>query len=162
MGLTKNVPFTYVKRGVYYFSRRVPSDLERHYSARRIVECLRTSAPAVARSRAMVSAARLDEYWFHLRMTDKDLPGRKLLKLSNHVTNARTPPGASLSLSEALSLYLAGKGKTFRRAAERACGYLIDSTGERQLSEYARSDALQFRDFLVKKRSWQDQVWSGC
>lgn len=104
----------------------------------------------------MASAARLDEYWFHLRMTDNELPGRKLLKLHRPPVSSGLALGASVTLSEGLSLYLEGKGqgkgKTFRRAAERACGYLIDAVGEKQLSEYDRPDALRYREFLVKKK----------
>ena len=78
--LTKSVPFTFNRSGYFYFTRRVPSDLIHHYRCPRIVQGLRTSSPNVARSRALVAAAKLDEYWSHLRMTDPDLIGKHLLK----------------------------------------------------------------------------------
>ena len=60
-----------------------------------------------------------------------------------------------MSLSEALSVYLvgkgAGKGKTFHAAAERACGYLVDTCGLKDLHEYSRADALAFRDALIAR-----------
>ena len=36
-------------------------------------------------------------------------------------------------------------------AAERACGYLIDTAVLKHLHEYTRADGLAFRDFLVKR-----------
>jgi hypothetical protein len=39
---TKSAPFTFVKQGIFYFSRRVPSDLSHHSTADRIMYSLRT------------------------------------------------------------------------------------------------------------------------
>ena len=59
------------------------------------------------------------------------------------------------SLLDALEVYLEQKGKgrpkTFRVAAERSCNYLIGLCGNKQLSDYTRQDALQFRDWLVAR-----------
>ena len=64
-------------------------------------------------------------------------------------------PAQSISLSEALQTYLTikgkGKGKTFHAAAERACKYLVDATAHKDLHEYTRQDALDYRDYLVGK-----------
>ncbi|MBE9640966.1 tyrosine-type recombinase/integrase [Salipiger pacificus] len=60
-----------------------------------------------------------------------------------------------LTLSEAVVTYLRlkgqGKSKTFRRAAERSCGYVIDACGDKSLAEYTKRDANAFRDALVEK-----------
>lgn len=159
---TKRAPFTFIKGGYFYFSRRVPADLRRHYQTGRIVEALRTRSVQVARSRALVAAARLDEYWSQLRMRHAELPGRKFLRQSLEQRPIPSGPMPSVvssplspTLSEAVSRYVTlkgqGKGEAFQRAAERACGYLIDVVGEKALAEYTRSDALALRDFLVKK-----------
>ena len=50
-----------------------------HYSYPRIVQGLKTKSAHTAKTRALVAAAKLDEYWSHLRMTDPDLIGRNLL-----------------------------------------------------------------------------------
>ncbi len=42
-----NVSYLYKKRGVYYFSKRVPNDLKSHYKTNRIVICLRTKSNAL-------------------------------------------------------------------------------------------------------------------
>ena len=43
------VEHTYLKRGVYYFNRRVPLDISRHYKSRRINFSLRTKSVRTAR-----------------------------------------------------------------------------------------------------------------
>jgi integrase len=60
-----------------------------------------------------------------------------------------------ITLSEALETYVtqkgAGKPKTFKAAAQRACTYLVDACGAKNLAEYSRADALSFRDYLIAK-----------
>ena len=155
--LTKRVPYTFNRGGYYYFTRRVPTDLQKHYLCPRIVQGLNTKCSSTAKTRALVAAAKLDEYWSHLRMTDPDLIGQHLLKaLSPRQTvKANDGPAQSIPLSEALKTYLTikgkGKGKTFHTAAERACKYLVEATAHKQLHEYTRQDALAFRDYLIAK-----------
>ena len=60
-----------------------------------------------------------------------------------------------ITLSEALEIYVkqkgAGKPKTFKAAAQRASTYLVDACGTKTLAEYARADALRYRDYLIAK-----------
>ena len=159
--LTQKVPYTFNRAGYYYFSRRVPADLLSHYSYPRIVQGLKTRSAQTAKSRALVAAAKLDEYWSHLRMTDPDLIGRRLLRqgYSSFTRNTQldVPIGSArlITLSEALETYVtqkgAGKPKTFKAAAQRACSYLVDACGAKTLDEYTRSDALRYRDYLIAK-----------
>ena len=132
--LTKSVPFTFNHGGYYYFSRRVPADLKAHYNCDRIVQGLLTRSPSTARTRALVAAAKLDEYLSHLRMTGLDLVGKHFLK-SPQVALTPDTGEASLWLPEALSLYLKlrgqNKGKTFYKAAERACKYVVEAAGNK-------------------------------
>ena len=72
---TKSIPYTFNRGRYYYFTRRVPSDLIGHYSYPRVVQGLRTSSLSQAKTRALIAAAKLDEYWCRLRMTDPDLLG---------------------------------------------------------------------------------------
>ena len=44
-----------------------------------------------------------------------------------------------------------GKPKTFKAAAQRACAYLVDACGAKDLAEYTRADALRYRDYLIAK-----------
>lgn len=48
MSETISPTFTFVKDGVYYFSRRIPKELLRHYSSPRIAFSLRTRSARVA------------------------------------------------------------------------------------------------------------------
>ena len=155
---TKRVPYTFNRGGYYYFSRRVPSDLLHHYSYPRVVQGLRTSSASKAKTRALIAAAKLDEYWCRIRMTDPDLVGAHLLKQSSHITNDESnilSQKMTVSLSEAISIYVAhkgqGKSKTFYAAIERAFRYLVSACGSKDLHEYTRQDALKYRDYLVAK-----------
>ena len=57
---TKLNSYTFQKSGVWYFSRRVPADLRRHYKTGRIAYSLRTRLLRQARMKAMSDAAKLD------------------------------------------------------------------------------------------------------
>ena len=155
--LTKRVPYTFNRGGYYYFTRRVPTDLQQHYLCPRIVQGLNTKCSSTAKTRALVAAAKLDEYWSHLRMTDPKLMGQHMLRSSREtrVLSSANNTEQSVSLSDALQTYLTikgvGKGKTFHAAAERACKYLIQATAAKDLHEYTRQDALEYRDFLIAK-----------
>jgi integrase len=120
------------------------------------VQALNTQHVSVARSRASIMASQLDSCWAQIRLAHADLPGKHLLKQKQiHAGSAGISSTlfASVSLKEALDLYLerkgANKGRAFRVAAERACGYLVDVAGLKDLHEYTRQDALSFRDFLI-------------
>ena len=110
--LTKKVPYTFNRAGYYYFSRRVPADLLSHYSYPRIVQGLKTKSARTAKSRAMVVAAKLNEYWSHPRMTDPELIGRSLLKsghgsfLLNSQIRVSTGSEQQITLLEALETYI--------------------------------------------------------
>jgi hypothetical protein len=159
--LTKKVPYMFDRSGYYYFSRRVPFDLLSNYSYSRIVQGLKTRSAQTAKSRAMVAAAKLDEYWSHLRMADPDLIGCSLLKLGygsfaqNTQLDVSSATEQCITLPEALDTYVTQKGngkpKSFEAAAQRACTYLVDACGTKTLAEYTRADALRYRDHLIAK-----------
>ena len=116
---------------------------------------MKTQSPFVAKSRALVAAANLDEYWSHLRMKKTEHVGQHLLRSSSELSRSSNPDITTITLTDALNLYLAlkgkGRAKTFHTASERACRYLADATGLKDLHEYSRRDALAFRDYLVLK-----------
>ena len=122
---------------------------------------LKMRSAHTAKTRALVAAAKLDEYWSHLRMTDPDLIRRNLLKPGfkfysrNTLHDVSTSTKADITLYEALETYLvqkgANKGKTFHAAAQRACAYLVEACGAKDLADYTRTDALKYRDYLIAK-----------
>ena len=76
---TKSNSYTFQKSGVWYFSRRVPADLRRHYRTGRIAYSLRTKSVRDAGIRAMSDATKLDRHWHILWISSDDLPGKHLL-----------------------------------------------------------------------------------
>jgi integrase len=159
--LTKPVPYTFVRGGYYYFTRRVPADLRQHYKYPRIVQGLRTSSPQEAKLQAKIEAAKLDAYWTHMRLAKSEVLGLSLIKDRVDVLAVKSlnvPSDRSLegpTLLDALNVYLEqkgnGKAKSFRQSAERACGYVIENCGNKPLAAYTRQDALIFRDWLVAR-----------
>jgi integrase len=144
------------KEGIFYFTRRIPVDLRNHYSSAKIAYSLRTRSRSVAVARATSAAGKLDEYWYHLRSQDAVLPGKHLLR--HGLIKPSSGPSVTsdaLTLSEAVLIYqrLKGQGKaaTFLRAAERACGYVIDICGDKPLPDYTKANANAFRDSLIKR-----------
>jgi integrase len=151
---TKSNSYTFQKDGIWYFSRRVPADLRRHYRTGRIAYSLRTKSVRDARVRAMTDAAKLDRHWHILRISSDELPGKHLL------ADAVQEPQAEASIDDhsfkaAVAVYLRLKGDdrppTFEAAVRRSCGYLIDCCGMKDLKDYVRSDATKFRDYLFAK-----------
>ena len=155
---TKSVPYTFNREGYYYFSRRVPNDLVEHYSYPRVVQSLHTKHYSIARTRAVMLAAKLDEHWSHMRLAHTELPGKHLLKqksVSFGTSSAASQVMQSMCLTEAVEIYLSlkgvGRSKTFHAAAHRTCGYLVDACGLKHLHEYTRNDALTFRNSLIDR-----------
>jgi len=160
----QTVPFTFVKQGVFYFTRKVPTDLKDHYTSGKISFSLRTRSSAVARARALKASQQLDEHWHFMRMQSMDLPGKHLLRMGGSrpitmpgsLSDQPEPEGHRISLSEAVAVYLRLKGTnrpaTFHRAAERSCGYVIDACGDKDISRYTRADANAFRDALIERQ----------
>jgi len=151
---TKSNSYTFQKDGIWYFSRRVPADLRRHYRTGRIAYSLRTKSVRDARVRAMSDAAKLDRHWHILRISSDELPGKHLL--ANAVQDPIAEPSSeNHSFKAAVAIYLRLKGNdrppTFEAAVKRSCGYLIDCCGMKDLKDYVRSDATKFRDYLFEK-----------
>lgn len=130
MAAYKSAPHTFIKDGVFYFVRRIPVDLQKHYTSRKIAYSLQTRSATVAAAQAIRACSQLDEYWFHLRAQDSQLPGRHMLRLNSSKPvpspqSGETPVNtAQPKLSECVATYVrlkgAGKPQTFQRAAERS------------------------------------------
>lgn len=123
MAYDNSVPHSFTKSGIYYFERRVPSDLLKHYNTKKIAYSLRTRSARVAAVRARRAADQLDYHWYHLRSRDTELPGKHRLSMATYtmVEASFNLAPESIPLSEAVSVYLKLKGNgrpiTFHRAA---------------------------------------------
>ena len=163
--LTISIPYTFIRGGYFYFSRRVPRDVEKHYSYLRVVLGLRTSSPQRARSLARAASTNLEAYWAQLRLADRSVPGLALVRSSSKkiqespdVISKASPDFFSSScptLSDALEFYLRLKGnsraKTFVAAGHRNIGYVVEAIGNKPLDQYSRRDALQLRDWFLAR-----------
>ena len=146
----KNAHYLMCKGGVFYFTRHVPNDLQRHYETPRIVICLKTRnrESAIKASRSM--AAKLDDFWLQMRVATMDVPASDKLTMQQPIEAFMS---SAQKLSDALTKYCAlkgaDKGKLFFTVAERNVGYVIECLGDRPIDTYASSDAAKFRDWLI-------------
>ena len=62
------VPRTYTKSGVYYYVRRVPKDVQKHYARDRVVICLKTKSLYAATRASRSVNAKLEDFWLSLRL----------------------------------------------------------------------------------------------
>ncbi|MDC1466280.1 tyrosine-type recombinase/integrase [Litorivicinus sp.] len=148
------VPYTYLKRGVYYFVRRIPSDLHGFYRSDRVIISLRTKSLHRASNASQRLSSRLDDYWLDLRLKQTDVPGSHLLKIQSPQTHGTTVTlGATLSHASELYQRTKGKGrgKLFFTHTDRAVWYAIQCLGNKDLGEYTTIDAGEFRDWLFAK-----------
>ncbi|MEK9610323.1 MAG: DUF6538 domain-containing protein [Alphaproteobacteria bacterium] len=136
--------YIYQKRGFYYFSRRVPKEVQYCHAKQRIVLALNTRSRAKALRHSQVICQRLDEKWLPMRLDAMGLGN----VLANDMSTLVAP-----TLSEAVQTYLqlkgAGKPKTFHRAAMRNAHAVIDILGDRPIYEYSTVDAGKVRDALI-------------
>ena len=107
MRKTIDAPYLYRKRGVYYFSRRIPTDLRSYYRQPRIMLSMRTKSAKAAKVKAASLVSQLDEEWLTLRWRSKDSPLRRfVIEQSIDVqTKSNTP-----LMSEAGMIYRRTKG----------------------------------------------------
>ena len=70
----KNAHYLMCKGGVFYFTRHVPNDLQRHYETTRIVICLKTRNRTSAMNASRSMAAKLDDFWLQMRLSHLDVP----------------------------------------------------------------------------------------
>ena len=148
----KNAHYLMCKGGVFYFTRHVPNDLQRHYETPRIVICLKTRnrESAIKASRSM--AAKLDDFWLQMRVANMDVPASdKLTKQQPKEAFTSSAPKMSDALVKYCALKGADKGKLFFTVADRNVGYVIEFLGDRPLDAYSSSDAAKFRDWLIDR-----------
>jgi len=147
--LTKIIPYTYKRSGIYYYSRRIPVDLTNQYSLKRIVVSLRTKSKRAALLSSSHLSLELDSYWSSIRI-------KKIAKsYVKHLVSASNTNVSNISLSEALEHYLTLKGvnksKEFYNTTNRNISYVYEYIGDKDLSEYTSIDAGKFRDALLKR-----------
>jgi integrase len=160
MWLTKESQFLFRKRGYFYFSRRVPSDLQTHYSCRRIVLSLRTKSERIASLRAVSMASKLDGDWLKLRWRTTEHGLERFIALPSAAVIQGTTPAPTMS--EATSRYVeakkAGRSEIFVRSTERAARYFVEACGNKPLDAYSRAEVNTARDQMFARGLTQVSV----
>jgi integrase len=146
-----NVSYLYKKRGVFYFSKRVPCDVRSYYKSDRIVICLKTKSNVSAIRASKSLYQRLDDYWTSIRLTNMQVPAEHLLVSKPPVNSNSIAPLLSEALSTYLKLKGEGKDKIFIRASNRNIKYVIEQLGNLPIDEYSSKDASKFRDYLLDR-----------
>lgn len=144
-----NAQHIHKRCGVYYFVRRVPVDLQPHYSSNRVSFSLKTKSLRCAIRASESVSQRLEDYWLGLRLQNMDIPAIQL------INSDQSQIDETLSMTEACDLYLrlkgVGKNKVFDQTAKRNTGYVISQLGDKPIGLYSSSDAAKFRDWLISR-----------
>jgi integrase len=145
----QNKTYTFIKDGVYYFSKRVPKDLHSHYQTHRLVLCLHTRSASKASFSARSLLAKLEDYWLKIRLSEMEVPA------SHRLVVSAADASQAITLNEALDLYLRLKGynkqKQFEVTAKRHIQYVVKCLRNRPIDLYSTADGSTFRDWLVNK-----------
>ena len=140
-----NPPYTFTKRGIYYFSRLVPHDIRYHYKQPRIVQSLRTRLRKDAANYSRSLTHQLDTYWSELRINQPDIP------CSNFLLNQPTEVTLRIALDTYFTIKGNNRNETFFRHSERYINYLIEATADKLIKYFTTIDATTFRNWLKAK-----------
>ena len=135
------------RAGIYYYIRRIPTDLRQYYSVKRLCFSLRTKSRVHAMRAASSVQHRLDDYWLGLRLQNMDIPAIHLVKTDD--VNDTSP-----LMMDAVEMYLSIKAnddRTFIRTARRNGEYVSKVLGNRPITSYSSSEAAQFRDWCFEQ-----------
>ena len=150
MSYIKQASYLHLRGAVYQYIRRIPCDIRPHYKKDQLYFSLRTRSRTAANRISKSITQKLDDYWLGIRLQKIDIPKIAIIGLNNSCL--KNGP----SLSQATQLYLnlkgAGKSKTFRQAAIRNSGYVIDLLGDRNIGDYSTADAGMFRSWLIERQ----------
>ena len=133
--------------GVYYYTRRVPYDVKKHYASDRLSFSLKTKSYANAVRAAQSVTQRLEDYWLGLRLQQMDIPAIHLVKTDD-------VEYTSPVMLDAVDMYLSIKGnndRIFVRTARRNSEYVAKVLGNRPITSYSTLDAAKFRDWCFEK-----------
>ena len=78
--LDKSAHYLMCNGGIYYFTRHVPNDLQRHYEKPRIVMCLKARNKHAALHASKSLANKLDDFWLKMNISELEILASHLLK----------------------------------------------------------------------------------
>jgi integrase len=145
----------FVKRGVYYYVRRVPKALQARFQRVRVVLCLNTRNESEALNAANRISVQLEMAWNAVRLEAMGfgLTSPPILRVAS--TIPQKPASPVVRLSDAHEIYVGlkgrGKSKLFYASTDRNLGYVQACLGDADIMALGRLDAAKFRDFLIAK-----------
>ncbi|MDC0148664.1 tyrosine-type recombinase/integrase [Alphaproteobacteria bacterium] len=140
----QNCTYLFQRRSTYYYSRRVPKELQPKIGRQRIVVSLKTRSLSKANRFGQLITQKLDEDWLFLRLG-------KQLGLASGSTQILAPT-LSATLKHYLQLRGKDKSKNFHQTAHRNTRLVIDMFSDKALNEYSSVDAGGLRDRLMEQR----------
>ena len=141
------------KRGVYYYTRRVPQSLQARFKRPRFVKCLHTRSGSKASRLSLELSSRLENIWDRMRLEVLDFgaEGQKSVLIGVR----REPIQTSFQISDAFELYLRLKAhqkpESFTVYTDRNKRYLLECLGDEQVEDLRPLDGAKFRDHLLSK-----------
>jgi len=156
---------TYLKRrsGIYYFTRRIPNDLQRQYKRDRLYVSLRTRSKRKAMAASERLSNELEALWSQAhvnsiahRLAPTEGRSRSMAEISSGfaITDDTLTPAPLLST--ALETYLDLKGRdrspSFESSVRRSVKYLIAELGDKPINSYSRKNALELRDAFMRRQ----------
>ena len=117
--------FTYRKGRIFYFRRKIPSDLRCHYKRPVFVQSLRTASRSSAQKAATILSARLDEQWLMLRIKHNQSPASQSLV---EPENKSELPLISEPIERHLCIKGHGKAELFKVGPSGAAGLIISKS----------------------------------
>ena len=146
------------KRGHYYFTRKVPSDLIEHHTVDRIQIALRTKSDKEAGLLAARLNADLESKWRQLRVetTSKQLSRFFRYQEPTEVLPERLVSGTTeTSFKQAAAEYLRersiGRDPRFIVSTHRTVSRYLEVNGDIPLENTARDHALKFREDMTRR-----------
>ena len=87
----QNGAYLFKKRDIYYFSKRIPTDLKHLYQVERLTKSLRTKCERKARSQSQAMLLKLEDHWSKARLHNdlfhsKSLNQNKVIKFTESVS----------------------------------------------------------------------------
>jgi len=154
---------TYLKRrsGIYYFTRRIPNELQQHYKRDRLYVSLRTRSRRKAMAASEKISCELEAFWLRsqiVSIAQRITPLSAMQETSvmvNIHSGAHEATDSFPLISEALETYIALKGRnrspSFESSVRRSIGYLINELGDKAINLYSRKDALRLREAFTRR-----------
>ena len=150
--MDQNHHYLMQKSGVFYFSRRVPSNLQHHFKCQRFVRCLHTRSELKAHRLSQELSSRLENIW-----------DRQRLELINFASTAANQDytwtvdktAAAFPISDAFAMYLRlnpiDRPETFETNTCRNLRYFTDCLGDDDICALLPQHGGQFRDYLIAR-----------